>query len=179
MGETIEQDVEEIKASLGSIRELLDKVSLMQNADHIMIVEHDKILVRGNGVPSLQDTVRSLVKSTNELITDFKVAQKLQLDRDASGVRACWVEQQNMTNLSNTVNNMIKNFEDERERRNKKEEDDLKAKKEEELAEKKRKREELVKWKWTGISLALTVVPPVVWQIIIFWIKLVDPALFK
>lgn len=168
MGGTLEQDVEEIKKSLDSIKDTLDMVSIVQEQDHIMTLEHDKILIRGNGVPSLQDTVRTLVKSTNELISDFKIAQKLQLDRDASGVRTCWVEQQNMTNLTKIVNDWVEDVKEERKRRNKQEE-----------AEKARKRAEANKWKWAAISLGFAIVPPTVWQIIIFWVKIVDPALIK
>ena len=48
---------------------VLEKIAEQQNS---MMLEHDKILVRGNGVPSLQESVRVLTK----LITDFIVTHE-------------------------------------------------------------------------------------------------------
>lgn len=168
MGDTLEQDVEGIKKSLEAIKNTLDKVSAVQSQDHVMTVEHDKILIRGNGVPSLQDTVRSLVKSMNELINDFKMSQKLRMDRDISSSRTCWVEQQNLTTLTKIVNDWVLDVKQERERRN-----------DQEKAEKARKQSEANKWKWAVISLGFAVVPPAAWQIIEFWIAVVQPTISK
>lgn len=172
MGETIEKDIEEIKR-------VLHDISTLQQADHIMTVQHDIILVRGNGVPSLQETVRKLSENVAELVTEFNADRRARFETAQVAVKTCWTEQQSLKDLTTLVNDWVKNVQEERDRRNKKEEDDLKLKKDEELAEKKRKRDELTKWKWTGISIALAVVPPAVWQIILFWVKIVDPALLK
>ena len=150
MGETIEEDVEEIKTSLNKLHLLLEKVSIVQIADHemtllhdknlaimgltlngisslqaqdhVMTIEHDKIIIRGNGVPSLQETVRSLSLVVTSFIDDVKAERVRRNEQDAE--------------------------------------------------DKKRKREEASKWKWTFIAFGFTVIPAFVWQAVVYWINI-------
>lgn len=161
MGDTIEADVEEIKASLVGIRELLNRVSAVQEADHIMTVEHDKILIRGNGVPSLQDTVRSLSTSVANLVLEAKNDRIARQAQSLTDIKVCWDERQNVTNLAKIVNEWVANVKEEREKRNKADED-----------ERLRKKQEMNRWKWAFIGLAFTVVPTFIWQAIVFWIDI-------
>lgn len=161
MGDTIEIDVEEIKENLREIKEVLDKVSTLQQLDHIMTVEHDKILVRGNGVPSLQDTVRSLSTSVASLVLEAKNDRLSRQTQTITDMKVCWDERQNVLNLTNTVNEWVANVKEERTKRN--EIDEL---------ERKRKKEEMGRWKWAFIGLAFTIVPTFLWQAIVFWIDI-------
>lgn len=43
-----------------------------QAEDRKLLTEHDKILVRGNGVPSLQETVRNLSTGLTEFVVEYK-----------------------------------------------------------------------------------------------------------
>ena len=122
MDQILHEELEAIKIRLDVITVNLEKVSVMQQNDHTMTVEHDKILIRGNGVPSLQEVVR---------------------------------------NLTTNVSNFIVEVRDERKRRN-----------EEDAAETKRKRDEMNRWKWTFIGLAVAVVPAFLWQVVVFWVKI-------
>jgi hypothetical protein len=160
MDTNTEEDINTIKQSISSIMTILERISILQTADHLTLIEHDKILVKGNGVPSLQETVRVLTKNVSELIDDFRISQKLQIERDASGAKACWSEQVTIQNLTNTVNIWVDDVKIERARRNK-----------EEALEKERKRSELTKWKWAGVGFAITTLPPLIWKLIVFWIQ--------
>lgn len=57
--EILQTSIDEIKR---------DYTKLEERQDYV-----DKILVRGNGVPSLQETVRTLSKTVDDFISDIKV----------------------------------------------------------------------------------------------------------
>jgi len=61
----LHQDVDEIK-------KIVQDTQSTQKADHEMLLEHDKYLVRGNGKPSLQETVRTLTKELDDFITEVR-----------------------------------------------------------------------------------------------------------
>lgn len=63
--DTLYQNVDEIK------KIVLDTQST-QKVDHEMLLEHDKYLVRGNGKPSLQETVRTLTRELADFITEVR-----------------------------------------------------------------------------------------------------------
>jgi Zn-dependent M32 family carboxypeptidase len=63
--DTLYQDVDEIKR-------IVQDTQSTQKADHEMLLEHDKYLVRGNGVPSLQEVVRNLKKELSDFITEVR-----------------------------------------------------------------------------------------------------------
>lgn len=65
----INQDA--IQASIDALREEVNALRVMYN-------EHDKILVRGNGVPSLQEMYRNLART----VTEFIENQKQREERD-------------------------------------------------------------------------------------------------
>jgi len=63
--EQLYQEVEEVK------RIVMD-TSSTQKSDHVLLLEHDKILVRGNGVPSLQENVRVLAQSFKDFVIEVR-----------------------------------------------------------------------------------------------------------
>jgi hypothetical protein len=116
----------EINLRLEEIEATITKISMMQIDDRIMTKEHDKILIRGNGTPSLQETVRSLSGSLKTYIDEARI---------------------------------------ERERRATLEKDEA-----------ERKRIEMLKWKWAIIAFGFATFPPLVWSLIVFWVR-VAPVL--
>jgi len=54
------------------VERLVVEMGSTQKADHAMLLEHDKYLVRGNGVPSLQETVRNLTKDLSAFIVEVR-----------------------------------------------------------------------------------------------------------
>lgn len=65
------------------LKDMIQKVADMQQADHAMTVEHDKILIRGNGVPSLQETVRVMGKAVHEFVDEVRVERKRRNEEEA------------------------------------------------------------------------------------------------
>ena len=56
-------------ATASKNRELIDSM-------YIMLKEHDKILIRGNGIPSLTEDMRSVRRDLQEIIDNFGVYKK-------------------------------------------------------------------------------------------------------
>ena len=58
---------------LDEMRMIITSIRDIQLADHALLIEHDKILVRGNGAPSLQEVVRTLSESLTAFMQSYKV----------------------------------------------------------------------------------------------------------
>jgi len=56
----------------------------------ILVDEHDKILVRGNGEPSLQEDVRNIFKMVEELVNE-KTERKQRAEEEAKYRRRAWM----------------------------------------------------------------------------------------
>ena len=65
-------DLETIYQEVESVKHILETLNDNQKRDHEILLEHDKILVRGNGVPSLQENVRNLAKAMNDFMDDVR-----------------------------------------------------------------------------------------------------------
>lgn len=130
---TLADEMRSIKDQLNDISITVMEVSNLQQNDHIMTKEHDKVLIRGNGSPSLMETVRTQTNRLDLFITEMREERASRKLAEAK----------------------------------KKEEDQAEIKK-----EKDDRRAEINKWKWTGITMALTFLPAFVYQFIVFWTKI-------
>jgi len=79
------KDVDEIKQTVQAI-------GIVQSLDHEMLLKHDKYLVTGNGVPSLQETVRVLSTTLSGFIDDVKDERKKRVEREEKEVELKRVE---------------------------------------------------------------------------------------
>lgn len=61
-----------LREEVNALRVIVETLRAEHKEDREMMREHDKILVRGNGVPSLQETVRILAKSMNDYFEEVK-----------------------------------------------------------------------------------------------------------
>jgi len=71
--ETLARDVEELKRKVETMAVVVD-------ADHEVLSTLDKIIVRGNGTPSLQEVVRALSKTLTEFLDEVKEEKKNKKD---------------------------------------------------------------------------------------------------
>lgn len=84
--DTLYRDIQEVK-------HMIEGVVLTQNQDHELLGYHDKILVRGNGVPSLQETVRTLSNNMSEFIAEVRnerIRREIKEEEERKKVEENW-----------------------------------------------------------------------------------------
>lgn len=84
---TLEMEiVNALREEVSALRVIVESVRAQQQENTDMLREHDKILVRGNGVPSLQETVRTLAKTMNDYLEEVK-QEKLDKKKEATTLK--------------------------------------------------------------------------------------------
>lgn len=74
----INMNLDDVYKEVQEVRQMIEILETNQHADHLLLVDHDKILVRGNGVPSLQETVRVLAKTMTDFISEAQSEKKVR-----------------------------------------------------------------------------------------------------
>jgi len=65
-------DLQVLYSEIEEVKRIVQSVELQQQTDHLLLIEHDKILVRGNGHPSLQENMRVMNKSLSDFIDEVR-----------------------------------------------------------------------------------------------------------
>lgn len=117
----------------------------------------------------LKQKLSAISESVHDMTMVQKVDHELLVEHDDILVRGTPSLQETVRNQTKELTTFIQEMREERAKRKELEEKALAQKAQDEKDEKKRKRDELNKWKWTGIGLFLTFFPPFLYQAILAW----------
>ncbi len=72
----------EVNTNVSDLKIKVERLSDAQNRDHKLLSDHDRILVRGGETtPSLQETIRAMVKHQDRLIEEIAIERKETKER--------------------------------------------------------------------------------------------------
>jgi hypothetical protein len=80
---TLSEEMRNIREQLNDISKTVIEVSNLQKNDHALTVEHDKVLIRGNGTPSLLETVRTQATRLDLFITEMRDERNSRKQQEA------------------------------------------------------------------------------------------------